>query len=599
MKKLFTFLLSVCVCSFVVAQSVRPEAVIAKAGTVKPVIDGVIDDLWATVEQHNVNLPFKLEKPTLGAEGTTYWKALWDDNGMYILIVVNDDVWFPWFGTTDGSYLYDKIELYFDTNYVLADAIGGQAGTTGNRQIAPDPTDGKLDGTMLTTAVQSGTVQYAYNVANPAYNVEYFVPWEAIPDKDGILFDKTATMGFDVDVTDNDNDGQSRKRMMWSNDGTRGVMDEDWNNMDEAGHLTFAGAEALVYVDVITLGGGNTITTNGGTLQLTAAITPADATNQKLKWTITNGTGKASISSTGLVSPILNGTVTVVAAALDGGWAQSDPLEITISNQVLDNNSIWNTLNVISNWSFEDGITSGFPTGWSGWVDTGQAGCAGQLPPAIVDGAVSMQCGLAGDGANYHYQLNESNLTCDPNVPYTLKFKSWASADATPCAVDFEDTSALNYNRYGAATDAEAVGGRSEWHYNVNSAPAWFTFHVTFDQIVPTTVQKIQWMNSLSNNIVYLDSVLLIKDSELAMVSTAKTLSTNSLRVYPNPVDNTNLLTVELGTMNAKVGIYNALGQKLIEKVANGYIAKFNVSSLEKGMYFVKLSDGTSQKFIK
>ena len=589
MKKLFTFLLSACICTVAMAQSVRPEAVIAKAGTVKPVIDGVIDDLWATVEQHNVNLPFKLEKPTLGAEGTTYWKALWDDNGMYILIVVNDDVWFPWFGTTDGSYLYDKIELYFDTNYVLADAIGGQAGTTGNRQIAPDPTDGKLDGTMLTTAVQSGTVQYAYNVANPAYNVEYFVPWEAIPDKDGILFDKTATMGFDVDVTDNDNDGQSRKRMMWSNDGTRGVMDEDWNNMDEAGHLTFAGAEALVYVDVVSITGGTTITANGGTLQLTTAVTPTDATNQKMKWTLTNGTGKASISSTGLVTPILNGTVTVVAAATDGGWAQSDPLEITISGQVLTQNSIWNTLNLVQNWNFNTDITS-----WGGWWDG-----ATQIPPVVQDGVVVMQTDVNADGNNYHYQFNQTGLfTALPNIPYTVKFKSWSS-DARPDNVmDFEDTSALNYNRYGASTDAEAKGGRSEWHYATTTDPTWFTFHVTFDQIVPTSVQKIQWLESMSTSTVYLDSVLLISDADLALVPTANAIqhTVNSFSVSQL----NNVVTVaQMASNITNVAIYNALGQKMMEKAPNGTMAKFNVYSLREGVYFVRLSDGSSQKFMK
>jgi len=33
--------------------------------------------------------------------------------------------------------------------------------------------------------------------------------------------------------------------------------------------------------------------------------------------------------------------------------------------------------------------------------------------------------------------------------------------------------------------------------------------------------------------------------------------------------------------------------------LAIGNIAKFDVSSLRKGMYFVRLSDGSSQKFIK
>ncbi len=65
-------------------------------------------------------------------------------------------------------------------------------------------------------------------------------------------------------------------------------------------------------------GGATTISTNGGTLQLSAAIMPSDATNKTVTWTISNGTGQASISASGLVTAIGNGTVTAKATAI--GW---------------------------------------------------------------------------------------------------------------------------------------------------------------------------------------------------------------------------------------------------------------------------------------
>lgn len=109
------------------------------------------------VEQHNVVTNFRAELPTFGAEGTTYWKALWDDNGMYVIVVANDNIWSPWQGT-GSDYNYDKIEMYFDTNYILEDGLGGQNGTTGNRQIVPNPTLDKLDGETMSLVVQVGTV---------------------------------------------------------------------------------------------------------------------------------------------------------------------------------------------------------------------------------------------------------------------------------------------------------------------------------------------------------------------------------------------------------------------------------------------------------
>jgi uncharacterized protein YjdB len=80
------------------------------------------------------------------------------------------------------------------------------------------------------------------------------------------------------------------------------------------------------------VGGLSTIDINNGTLQLTSTITPTDATNKNVFWSIYNGTGQAKISSTGLVTAIANGTVIAKAAASDGSGVY-DQLEITLSNQ--------------------------------------------------------------------------------------------------------------------------------------------------------------------------------------------------------------------------------------------------------------------------
>jgi uncharacterized protein YjdB len=85
---------------------------------------------------------------------------------------------------------------------------------------------------------------------------------------------------------------------------------------------------------VSSAGGSTKIDVDNGTLQLTSKITPIDATNQSITWTIMNGSGKATISSTGLVLAISNGTVIAKATANDGSGVFGQ-LEITISNQQL------------------------------------------------------------------------------------------------------------------------------------------------------------------------------------------------------------------------------------------------------------------------
>lgn len=78
--------------------------------------------------------------------------------------------------------------------------------------------------------------------------------------------------------------------------------------------------------------GENTITSLGGSLQLSVVIGPVDATNQEVIWSVQNGTGQASLSEDGLLTAIADGTVTVFATAKDGSGVTGS-LVITISKQ--------------------------------------------------------------------------------------------------------------------------------------------------------------------------------------------------------------------------------------------------------------------------
>jgi hypothetical protein len=75
------------------------------------------------------------------------------------------------------------------------------------------------------------------------------------------------------------------------------------------------------------------INTNAGTLQMVATISPANATNQNVTWSIVPGTGTASISATGLVTAQTNGTVHAKAVSVANPNAK-DSVQITITNQV-------------------------------------------------------------------------------------------------------------------------------------------------------------------------------------------------------------------------------------------------------------------------
>jgi uncharacterized protein YjdB len=92
-------------------------------------------------------------------------------------------------------------------------------------------------------------------------------------------------------------------------------------------------------ITVTGAGGATTISADNGTLQLTATVTPSSASNKVVNWTVTNGTGQATINSSGLLSAISNGTVTARATATDGTGI-SGTLTITISGQIVPVTSI-------------------------------------------------------------------------------------------------------------------------------------------------------------------------------------------------------------------------------------------------------------------
>jgi len=504
MKRISTLLISALCTIGAVAQ--QPTALIKKA-SVAPVIDGVIEELWSEAEKNNIDKPFQTDVFTLGAVGETTWQGLWTDEGMYILLIVNDDEFYPHYAPEpDGDHWeYDKPEIYFDVNYTLADGLGcapdGSGGGNGHYQAAPQFEDGMNDGTPIT---ESNGVVHAFMVNDPDYVGEYFVPFSWLVAGDGSPVDLSGDIGFDVTIIDRDMADAGRARAVWANIGTFG---ESWSNMDEIGIINFDGADAPTYIESITLT-ADAITENNGSVQVMAAIVPEDASNKVLSWTIEHGTGKATIDSDGMVKGIVDGTATVTAAGQDGSYVETS-LEITISNQIVSVGE----LNIFMNPYFDLVEENGEATGWGGWAEHGDP------MPQVVDGEAIMTPTLKPDGDPFvwHYQYNQVNFTALPDVEYEFSFVARAD-EAAALPVDFEDTEANGHNRYGSTSDSRSADGRSEWIVDLTTESQKFSLDVTFDEMVETTVQKVLFMPGLLETYIYLDSILLISTEDLALV---------------------------------------------------------------------------------
>jgi hypothetical protein len=104
------------------------------------------------------------------------------------------------------------------------------------------------------------------------------------------------------------------------NTGSACNSDYDCSNIDDQcfNHICGSSSGAGSVVSSITVTGANSATSvaNGNTLQMHATVSPSNAV-QTVTWSVVNGTGSATINSSGLLTTTGSGTVTVRAAAND------------------------------------------------------------------------------------------------------------------------------------------------------------------------------------------------------------------------------------------------------------------------------------------
>lgn len=110
-----------------------------------------------------------------------------------------------------------------------------------------------------------------------------------------------------------------------------------------------------ILVSSITINGSDI--SDGGTTQLTAVIVPTNATDTTINWTTSNPQ-VATVSNSGLVTAVSNGTVTITASAMDGsGVSAQKTLNISGVNESVDGTVVQTSqeiLTAISNASAGD-----------------------------------------------------------------------------------------------------------------------------------------------------------------------------------------------------------------------------------------------------
>lgn len=165
-------------------------------------------------------------------------------------------------------------------------------------------------------------------------------------------------------------------------------------------------------IEIAAEGDATEITTQGGTLQMVATVLPVNATDKSVTWSVTAGTGEATIDSTGLLRAVSDGTVGVRATAKDGSGIYGGTV-IEISNQTSVRNRVgW--------WQFDDAAdmlkaTIGQPLTLSGSQTSVEGPATGNLATEVPLGSyLTMTHGIAANGGGT--LVNEWSLQIDFSV---------------------------------------------------------------------------------------------------------------------------------------------------------------------------------------
>jgi uncharacterized protein YjdB len=357
------------------------------------------------------------------------------------------------------------------------------------------------------------------------------------------------------------------------------------------GELLITISNQFVPVTGITVtgaGGASMINTNGGTLQLSVEVTPSDATDKTVTWSIINVSGQATISSTGLVTAIANGTVTARATANDDSGVYGT-LEITILNQVIyvtgitvtgeggsttinsDNGTLQLYANVLPANATDKSVT------W--WISdiSGQATISPQgLVRAIADGTVRAMA-TANDGSGV-YGTVEITISSQQIIPVT--------------GITIAGEGGLNsINEEGGTLQLDATITPSNAS---NKTVTWLIVNVTGQATISST-----------------GLVAAISEGTVTAIATANdgsgVTSTFDIQIEFMPYYDFNIIVrenyVEVNFNEDHTGyqlsLYNLMGELKQKKIINGTTCQFGTGNLPRGIYIITLSTSTIHKVKK
>ena len=371
----------------------------------------------------------------------------------------------------------------------------------------------------------------------------------------------------------------------------------NWTNIDPTASFSVNCSVALVNsITVQGQAGASTITSSGGTLQMEANVLPANADDPTYTWSVTNGTGSATINANGLLTAMTNGTVTVTATANDASGI-SGTLVVTISNQVTLVNSI-----TVQGQAGATTITS------SG----GTLQMEANVLPANADDATYTWSVTNGTGSA---TINANGLLTamtDGTVTVTATANDASGISGTLVVTISNQVSLVNSITVQAQTGANTIttaGGTLQMTATVlpaNADDATYTWSVTngtgsatisANGLLTAMTDGTVTVTATANDASGIIGTMLITISNQS-VGIKELNIIHNLSIYPNPVYSQ--LTIDAEAKMEAITILDIMGKNVKTIIAPKHT--IDVSDLTKGIYLLQIQTDkglANKKFIK
>lgn len=204
-----------------------------------PVVDGVVDDIWASAPEVEAKL---VNQTLIPSQSTTTAKVkfAWDEKYLYTLAVVTDTAVWPTASVGTASEDKDSIEYGVDEkNTKGVDNVNAGNANAGVFRVGTN--DSEISGFGDWFSAKSSEVKGKTVITDTGYIAEMAIPWNTITAAEGTV------ISLEVQINDNDLGEKRTGLVTWNSDACLG-----WKDSESHGEITLGAAPAPAATDAPT-----------------------------------------------------------------------------------------------------------------------------------------------------------------------------------------------------------------------------------------------------------------------------------------------------------------------------------------------------------